>query len=98
MALSSHGICLKPLSGGVQQLRDGGEVPGTVLRPEVPEVDREVRKQGLHVLALLIQQRSTGDGEGMPKRHQAGSPPPLRRLESQALAESSESVMQGKIP
>src|SRR5207302_10187724 len=39
-----------------------------------------------------------GHSERMPKRHQAGTAPPISRLESQALAQPSKPVMQGQIP
>jgi hypothetical protein len=97
MALSSHGVRLKSLSSGAQQLRHCGKVPITFLRPAVSEVNREVRKQGVHILPWFIPSPQTGDGEGMPKRHQAGSTPLRRGLDGQALAESSKPVMHGQI-
>src|SRR5947208_499999 len=77
MATSSHGIHLEPLRCGTQQLWHRGEVPITLLRSDMPEVDREVGEQRWHVPSLLIPPLHTGHRECMPKRHQAGTATPI---------------------
>jgi len=51
---SCVGIGLESVCGGAQEFRDGRQVPITFVRVDVPEVDREVGQQRVHVQTLLI--------------------------------------------
>src|SRR5215472_15350154 len=95
---SCLGIDLKALCRGAQEFRHCREIPITFLRVDVPEVDREVGQQRLHVASLLIPSLHTGHRERMAKRHEAGAPPTSGRLYGQALAQPSEPVVEGQIP
>src|SRR5882724_9161304 len=94
---SRLGIGLESVCCGAQELRHCREVPITLLRVDVTEVDRQVGEQGLHVQTLLVPAQHTGDCARMAKRHQAGLAPTGSRLYGYALAQPSEPVMHGTI-
>src|SRR6266571_292145 len=94
---SCLGIGLESVCGGAQELRRCREVPITLLRMDVTEVDREVGEQSLYVQTLLIPTLHTGDRERMAKRRQARGPPAIRWLDGQVLAQPSKPFMHGMI-
>ena len=67
------------------------------MRVDVPEVDREVGQQRLHVQALLIPPLQTGHRKRVSKGHQAGGASTVGRSYGQALAQPREPVVEGEI-
>src|SRR5437899_1872741 len=92
---SRVGIGLESVGGGAQQFWHRREVPITLLRVDMPEVDQQVGEQGLDVQTLLIPALHTGHRKGMAKRCQARGAPAIGWRDGQALAQPSEPVMQG---
>ena len=83
------------MGGGAQELRDRCEVPIALLRVDMPEVDREVGEQRLHVQTLLIPALHPGHREGMAQRGQARGAPAMGWRDGHAPAQPCEPIMEG---
>ena len=94
---SGVGIGLEALCRGTQEFWHGREIPIALLRVDMPEVDREVGKQGLHVQALLILVLHPGHRAGVAKRAQARGAPAMGWRDSHALAQPRKPVMEGTL-
>src|SRR5438105_3759104 len=66
MALLPAGIPLKASAGLLQHLWRHGQVDLRVRKMGVPEIDRQVIHEPLHVFSAPIPFRQPVDGEGMP--------------------------------
>lgn len=89
---------LKAVGSSPQEFRPCREVPITLLRMDVPKVDRSVGEYGLHVHPLLIPALHPGHREGMAQRGQAGGALTMGGRDSYALAQPRKPVVQGTMP
>src|SRR6266853_1691997 len=92
---SRVGKGFEAMGGGAQELRDRCEIPIALLRVDMPEVDRQVGEQRLHVQTLLIPALHPGHREGMAQRGQARGAPAMGWRDGHAPAQPCEPVMEG---